>query len=249
MVSVSKVSTTANHTAKTAKVNTQKHVSQPKAETKQAAKKQTGAQEPARHLKTVTVATGESLGGLAVKYHTTVSELAKLNKLPVNADLKIGQNLKVKAYNEKEYANYKKAKARQEELEFRKEEAQDKKQQAAQLKQNIARDQAQIQKARQFGLDKKYGMSYDKKTGNVMVKLRDSQSLAQVRKDFGIPKGVISQNNNMNQFESQEIGESGIQSYDLATAKKGTTIVVPAGNFNPQQEKGFFGKVAEFFGF
>ncbi len=222
--------------------NTKKEVEQTKTTTKPSSLK-----EPAKHTAVVTVTEGESLGSLAAEYHTTVSEIAKLNGLQPNSNLKIGQKLKLNTYNKKEYAEYKKALAKKEDIQMAKEEAEFKKHQAESLKNNIATAQSRVGKAYKLGLGEGYGFAVDKKTGNVTIKTKKGTTFAEIKNSFGIKDGVIGQNNDMSKFEKKEIGDRGIESYDNVTLAKGTQIVVPANSFNPQEEKSLWQKFKDLF--
>ena len=41
------------------------------------------------------IKSGDTLSGLAVKYHTTVSAICKLNGISAKSTLRIGQNIRV----------------------------------------------------------------------------------------------------------------------------------------------------------
>jgi len=204
-------------------------------------------QEPKKSLKTITVTNGESLGALAVEYHTTVSEIAKLNGISPNANLKIGQKVKINAANKKEYTEYQKAKEKQEEIQMEKENAAYKKQQAAALKNNIATAQARVGKAYNLGLGEGYSFTVDKKTGNVTIKTKKGSTFSEIKSSFAIPDGVIGKYNDMSKFKQEEIGDTGIESYDNVTLEKGTQIVVPANSFDPQEKKSLWQKFKDLF--
>ena len=98
---------------------------------------------------TITVKDGESLGFIAERYHTTVSDIVKLNGLEDPDKLKPGQKLQIDAIDGKQleaYENYQNALWEQE----WEQEQKDK------LNQKIETSKAEVEKAKEYG----YGEDY-----------------------------------------------------------------------------------------
>lgn len=101
-----------------------------------------------------------------------------------------------------------------------------------------------FKKADNSGYNESYSYEVNEK-GMIVITVKDNTTLGKIKKDFGVPDGVIGQFNNLEKdYEAREIGDTGITSFDLAKAKKGNKIVIPAEAFNPRERNA----VQKFFG-
>jgi len=105
----------------------------------------------------------------------------------------------------------------------------------------IEASRASIAKAIDYG----YAEDYDFKiaeNGDVILTLKTNKSLGEIRTDFQIPGGSLSQSNDIKgKYKPKHIYNidtyHGYNDYDAAKAKKGDVIVVQRLDFNPNENR------------
>ncbi len=183
---------------------------------------------------TITVRDGESLGYIAGRYNTSVSQIVKLNNLDDPDRLKPGQKLQIDAIDSKElkeYENYQYA------LEKQKWEQEEK--ESLELK--IKTSNEQVEKAQEYGYGEDYSFTVDK-DGNILVKLKKEKLLGEVRRDFLLPKGSLSSTNNIKgKYKPETIIDSEkcmrYNDYDLAEVPVGDSLLIDGQHFHPDENR------------
>lgn len=183
---------------------------------------------------TITVKDGESLGFIAERYHTTVSDIVKLNGLEDPDKLKPGQKLQIDAIDGKQleaYENYQNALWEQE----WEQEQKDK------LNQKIETSKAEVEKAKEYGYGEDYSFKVDE-NGNVLVTLKKEKELGEVRRDFRLPAGTLSSTNDIKgKYEPETIIDfdnlSRYNDYDQAEVPAGDSLLIDGQHFRPDENR------------
>ena len=183
---------------------------------------------------TITVGEGQSLGYLAAKYNTTVSDIIKLNGLKNPDNLKLGQKLQINAIDSKQLKAYEEYKA---EL-FEQKWQQEKKEK---LQQKIETSKSQVQKAKEYGYDEDSSFKVDK-NGNAIVTLKTEKELGEVRRDFQIPAGSLSNTNDIKgKYKPKKIFDLDncvrYNNYDKAEVPAGDSLLIEGAHFRPDEDR------------
>ena len=181
---------------------------------------------------TVTITSGDNLGYLAEKYHTSVKEIQKLNNIKDPSKLKEGQKIKIMAISEQDYKAYqeKLTKYYQQKYEIeQKKEVQRKKEKANAL----------IEQAKKDGRDEDYAYAINYKTGNIVVTLKNNRNMGRIKEDFNLPPGSISSTNNMEKkfgkIPTYDNGSRSFETWDAIEVKKGTTLEINTDHFKTER--------------
>ena len=177
----------------------------------------------------VVIRDGDSLGALAVKYNTSVNSIMAANGLKDPNKIKPGQVLTINVVSAAELKRYNDLLAV---YENQVREAEHKKE----VQQRTAKAEAKIEKAKNDGYARDYSFSINSE-GHIVIKLKDSKQLEDIRDDFGLPKGRLRETNPSIE-QRYKIGK-GVRSsdgeyydtWDSVEAKKGDTFVIDTNDF------------------
>lgn len=199
----------------------------------------------AEGVKDVAVESGQTLFDIATKYHVSINDVLKANP-GLNPDkIREGQVLKMPFVSDKKWNAYVNAKEQFEKQEQAKFDAEWAQEQAQALKQKTELAQARIQEANDLKYNEKYSFRVDAKTGDIIVTLKEDKELGDIRNDFNIPSGHLTQKNPSikQKYEPEKFFDldAGVRkaNWDGADAKKGDTFIIDPNAFKPS--KGFFG--------
>lgn len=103
-----------------------------------------------------------------------------------------------------------------------------------------------IQKAKEYGYGESYNFQTDK-DGNYIVTIKDEKQLAKMKKELGIPSGVLAEYNNETVQNCKKPSVSvhsseNVYNDDNRYAGKGTKFFLPAGAMNPKDPEAGIGK-------
>lgn len=198
--------------------------------------------------KPVTVEFGNTLSGLAEKYHCTVADIEKANPEVKTGTLQAGQKLKMPFVSDKKWAPYAKTLDNINALEHKKYELERK---IRDLQFEIARDKrilkaesilGEIQSCRRADtFEERYTIRIDRKTGNLKLKLKEPQKMYTIKSDFHLADGVIREANKdkdgetiLKNFERPRSWFLDNVNYDDYTAPAGTELVLPTDACRPK---------------
>lgn len=194
---------------------------------------------------------GETAISIANNNHITREELLKANPGMDENKLYETKAIKVPYRTEKNWNKYqaelKAYQAQQDEIREQKtraEEAQRAKENAAKLRAKNENANALVKQAKDLGYGKSYTFTVDKKTGNIIVQLKEDKKLGDIRKNFRLPRGHLREMNPniTKKYEAGTIYDidtlTRINDWDSAKVKKGDTFIINSDYFNPS--KGFW---------
>lgn len=199
----------------------------------------------AEGVKDVTVSSGQTLFDIATKYHVSIKDVLKANP-GLNPDrIKEGQVLKMPFVSDKKWNAYIDSKDQFDKQELAKFDAELAQEKAQALKQKTELAQARIQEANDLKYNEKYSFRVDAKTGDIIITLKEDKELGDIRNDFNIPSGHLTQKNPSikQKYEPEKFLDldAGVRkaNWDGADAKKGDSFIIDPNAFKPS--KGFFG--------
>jgi len=176
----------------------------------------------------ITVASGESLSVLAVKYNTTVDMIKKANNMKSD-NLREGQTITINVVTDAELKKYQQLKSQYDQkvaAEKEKKEVAKRTEKAAKL----------IEKANKDGYAKDYSFSINDK-GHILIKLKTEKMLGEIASDFGLAPGVLRNTNpsiEQKYKKGKAINHNGdeYETYNTSQAKPGHTFVIDTDDFH-----------------
>ena len=180
----------------------------------------------------VTIKDGDSLGALAQKYNTSVNSIMQANGIKDPDKIKPGQVITVNVVSAAELKHYNDLKA-----------AYEQKMQAIKEQQEIKvrteKAAKLIEKAKKDGYGKDYSFSINEK-GHIVITLKNTKELEDIREDFNLPKGRLRETNpsiEQRYKKGPGIRHDGTEyeTYDGAIADKGDTFVIDTNDFKTER--------------
>lgn len=172
---------------------------------------------------TITLGSFDTLSGLAAKYHTDINSIMAANGIKDANKIREGQTIIIDAIPEDVYVQYQKAVDEYETLLYEQKRAEE-------IAQRTAKSEAFMEQAMENGWGEDYTFSIDKNNGYTRVTLKDGKNLGEIKRDFNLPAGSLSETNSLeskyNIGTARTHDDRIIENWDVVEAAKGDSFLI-----------------------